>query len=306
MELEWNAITLNYASWYKNPRLNFDEYCLFARTVSCNMSKLSESVIKITHDNVNEETMKEEYRMRLIKLINSCEIDRKLLDTSVVDQVLSPFGSLYVFICPTYTPKQGQNAPYYKEYLVNDQKKLNPDIEMVVVPLCDNYHFNGYVIDRKRKMIVHVDSMFHRLSGRRSVGSFLAKTFLPDEENVQFLSFYPKCIQKDAHSCGAWLVLGLVVTLFGIPKANRSFTLEMAFSLLMVLIDKISEDEKVQKAMELFGGDEDMTMTKHFGFDISIVDEHEIPENEQKSDVSDDLGGTVESDLFKGRAFSIK
>ena len=45
--VEWNAITLNYASWYKNPRLNSDEYCLFATAVSCNMSKISESAIKI-------------------------------------------------------------------------------------------------------------------------------------------------------------------------------------------------------------------------------------------------------------------
>ena len=40
---------------------------------------------------------------------------------------------------------------------------------MVVLPICDNAHFNGYIVDIKRKTIMFIDSLYSRIkAGKRS------------------------------------------------------------------------------------------------------------------------------------------
>ena len=204
-------------------------------------------------------TLDERTRLRLLEAINMCETMRQLLFTSVIDQVVSPFRSKDVSICPTFTPTDGQNSLYYKKELGKLKNKLKT-VKMIVLPLCDGSHFNGYIIDRNMKKFVHIDSMYPPKSGRRSVGSYLLDTFFPGVNEVQFMSFYDKRYQSDGHTCGAWLVLGMAGYIVGNKTATSAYSREMAFSLLMVLIENIDDNEKLKKAIDIFGGKEDNAM----------------------------------------------
>ena len=51
-------------------------------------------------------------RLALFKKIHACEMKGKLLDTSVVDQVLSTFGSKQCCVLPTFTMEEGSGSPY--------------------------------------------------------------------------------------------------------------------------------------------------------------------------------------------------
>ena len=199
-------------------------------------------------------TLDEDARLRIIKAINMCETRKQHLCTSVIDQVLSPFTSDDNYICPTFTPSENQKlTPFYKKEVDKLPSKFkNRSIKHLVLPLCDGSHFNGYIVDFKKNRIVHVDSLFRRQSGRRSVSHYLQETFFPHEKDVEIVSIYPKPIQSDKHSCGAWLVMGMVAYLLGLETEAPSFTQEMAFSLLMLLVEDFTNDHKINKVREIF------------------------------------------------------
>ena len=202
--------------------------------------------------------MNEEKRLNMLKMINMCEIRGKLLDTRLIDHVLSFFSRRDTYVCSASTPLMGKMAPYYKIQLEKLPEKLSSDVNLILLPLCDRSHFHGFAIDRKEKVITHIDSLYKRTTGRRSVSASLVETFFPGDDSVKFQSFYPKRIQTDGHSCGAWMVMGLIATLLGILTVKPSFTRVMAFSLLMILIENIPDHEKHNKAVDLYDNDKDM------------------------------------------------
>ena len=116
-----------------------------------------------------------ENRLHILKMINMCETNGQLLDTRVIDQLLSVFNSEECFVCPTYSTIDGQMAPYYGKYI--DKLRINEKAKLIFVPLCNGSHFYGYIIDLERKIGVHIDSMYPRKSGRRSIGARLIETF---------------------------------------------------------------------------------------------------------------------------------
>ena len=120
-------------------------------------------------------TVDNENRLHILKMINMCETNGKLLDTRVIDQLLSVFNSEECFVCPTYSTVEGQMAPYYRKYI--DKLRINENAELILVHLCNGSHFYGYIIDLERKIAVHIDSMYPRKSGRRSIGARLIETF---------------------------------------------------------------------------------------------------------------------------------
>ena len=197
--------------------------------------------------------MDDEARLRLIKSINLCETKREWLETSVIDAALLNFSSTEIFICSAMNPKDGQTSPFYQTELAKLKKKNKfKSARLIVLPLCDGSHFNGYIVDIVKKTIVFIDSMYPRKTGRRSVGAYLADTLLPGD-NVLFSSFYDKRYQFDVHSCGAWLVLGMAGYIIGYETANATHSMELAFSLLMTLVENISVNDKLKKTKEMFG-----------------------------------------------------
>ena len=241
------------------------------------LDSISDSLLEVPHDT---EILNEETRLRMLTAISMCEMKGETLDTSVIDQVLSPFVSRELHICPTFAPrntKTTEYSPYYKTQLNKIKEKIDANIELIVVPLCDGSHFSGYIVDRKKIRIIHFDSFYPRLSGKRSPGTFLAETFLPGYKNIQITSFYRTRFQNDVHSCGAWLVLGFVGSMFGIPtagsaRANKTYNQENAFSLLMCLIENITDDEKVSKALKIFENDVKY-INEHFDYEFDCQEE---------------------------------
>ena len=78
-------------------------------------SKASEESFVMTADTV---TVDNENRLHILKMINMCETNGQLLDTRVIDQLLSVFNSEECFVCPTYSTIGGQMAPYYGKWLL--------------------------------------------------------------------------------------------------------------------------------------------------------------------------------------------
>ena len=63
--------------------------------------------------------------LSLIKAINLCETEKKLLSTRVIDELLVPFKSNEVYICPTFNPNNRKQSPYYKKELEKLTEKQN-------------------------------------------------------------------------------------------------------------------------------------------------------------------------------------
>ena len=80
----------------------------------------------------------EDIRLLILKKINLWETKRKLLDTLVIDQLMSYFNDAKCIVFPT-SRSIGNTNPYF--------------YELIVLPLCDGSHFYGYIIDIKKKNI---------------------------------------------------------------------------------------------------------------------------------------------------------
>ena len=88
-------------------------------------------------------------RITILRQINGCETEGKLLNTHVVDQLLSVFHSNTCFIFPTYSTVSGNMSPYYGRFI--GKSRLDDAVELIVLPLCDGSHFNGYIVDLVNK-----------------------------------------------------------------------------------------------------------------------------------------------------------
>ena len=241
--------------------------------------------------------------LKLIKAINLCETKRECLETSVIDAALHIFGSKDVFICSAWNPKESQTSPFYQTELEKLKRKDKfKNVRLIVLPLCDGSHFNGYIVDIHSTTIVFIDSMYPRKTGRRSVGTYLADTFFPGR-NVSFLEFYDKRYQFDVHSCGAWLVLGMAGYIIGIKGGNSRCTLENAFSLLMTLVENIPISEKLEKIKNIFGIDERIESERvdyNFQDDESYMEyENTLKLKETKVEDEDEVDDTNYEEFIK-------
>ena len=151
-------------------------------------------------------------RLLLIKERNMCEMKGYMLDTRVIDQHLILFKTEKCFIFPTYTTVTGGMSPYYGKYIAMHQ--ITNQVELILLPLCDHYHFYGYIIDLKKNSIICFDSMYKPNAGKRPVGVILKNTYFREDSEVTFMSYYER-VQFDGHRCGAWLISGMVGYILG-------------------------------------------------------------------------------------------
>ena len=92
-----------------------------------------------------------------------CERSGVELDTSVIDQLLSLFKNEEHFIFSTLSPLPGRMNPYYGKYV--NHHAYNDTVKLIVLPLCDNNHFFGYIVGIKKRRIIYIDSMYQPKSG---------------------------------------------------------------------------------------------------------------------------------------------
>ena len=93
---------------------------------------------------------------RVTKNLHNCYQNNEQLDTFPVDHLLSKLNVESTFIFSCLSPIDHIDLPYFARY-------LNPALiekrEFIVIPLCDGHHFQGYIVDVKKKQIVHIDSL---------------------------------------------------------------------------------------------------------------------------------------------------
>ena len=77
--------------------------------------------------------------------------------------------------------------PYYGKYV--NQHTYNDTVKWIVLSLCDNSHFFGYIVDIKKRRIIYIDSMYQPKIGKRSIGVNLKeKYFASTNDDVSFTS----------------------------------------------------------------------------------------------------------------------
>ena len=82
---------------------------------------------------------------------------------------------------------------------------------MIVLPLCDGSHFNGYIVDLNKRNIVCIDLMYAPKSGKRSISAKLKEAYFDSHIDVTFSLFFEQRVQFDGNSCGAWLVVAYIL-----------------------------------------------------------------------------------------------
>ena len=116
--------------------------------------------------------------------------------------------------------------------------------------LCDGSHFSGYIINRKRNEIVNVDSIRSGISKNRSITAKLKNLYFTSDE-VTFSSFYSRRVQKDSHTCDAWLIAGMVAYVLDI-KFNKLINKDNVFNLMMLLAENLNNEKKLKKAKDMW------------------------------------------------------
>ena len=126
-------------------------------------------------------------------------------------------------------------------------------MKLIVLPLYDNIHFFGYIVDIIKRRIIYIDSLYQPKTGKRSIGVNLKeKYFGSTNDDVSFRSCYEIRVQTDGSSCGAWLIAGIVEYLLGIEMNSNTLTRARVFDLLMILIDDLEFDIKCIKSLQCF------------------------------------------------------
>ena len=108
----------------------------------------------------------------------------------------------------------------------------------------DGVHFQGYVVDVRKKIIVHFDSLRNK-SSRNATSKAISRTLF-DNENINFESFFKERVQFDSNSCGVWLVAGITSYIHALPfPSDRDDAFEIAYSALEFKTNNIVTNSSV-------------------------------------------------------------
>ena len=136
----------------------------------------------------------------LINRVNSCE-DRGqwLLSTLDLDQLLDILKEKDdVQIFPAYSPIEQRGLPLFASYV--KLEKVVIDSKILVIPLCDGSHFNGYVVNLKNNEVVKIDAM-NPNPMETPVYKGLRDELFDSTDDVKFHSYFPTKMQFDSSSC---------------------------------------------------------------------------------------------------------
>ena len=90
------------------------------------------------------------------KNLESCKFNNQLIDTFNVDHLLSKLNKDTVAVLSCLSPIDGIGLPYFKKFL-NEYILQNKNF--LCITLCDGVHFQGYIVNTKKRKIIHVDSL---------------------------------------------------------------------------------------------------------------------------------------------------
>ena len=128
---------------------------------------------------------------------SNCGKRNQLTDTYCVDHLLSKVSSGHVIVRSCLSPVERVGLPYFRNYL---NPNLLKDNDFLCIPLCDDIHFPGYVVNSKEKRIIHFDSL--RPNSAKNPTSEEIATILLGKVDVLYESYFTERKQFDANSCG--------------------------------------------------------------------------------------------------------
>jgi len=138
--------------------------------------------------------------------------------------------STHVFSCYTPNKTSNENSPYFEKYLKKFQRSHKKK-EILIMPLCNGKHFEGYIINVPKKMIIHVDSL--KCNARNSVSLMISEIVYPEQAGVSFSSLFKNRKQFDSCSCGVWLIAGILSYVEQIEDVpNKDFAFKLCHDLL--------------------------------------------------------------------------
>ena len=192
------------------------------------------------------DVFKAERTNELITRVNYCEDKGQWLNTLDVDQILQVVQEEDgVQIFPTYSPVDHEDLPFYAKYVKIE--KVDISSRILVIPLCDGNHFNGYVVNLEKNEVVKIDSM-NPTADETPIYKVLRNELFELTDEVCYFSYFPSKVQFDSASCSIWLVMGIVCYLMEIPSYSHSLTLENAYNVVYTLLNK---SESLQQKLDV-------------------------------------------------------
>ena len=169
---------------------------------------------------------------RICCSLDKCRDKNFLTDTFTVDHLVSnlSLSSIGVLAC---SPKDGIGLQFFKKHLKKSKIKNK---NFLSIPLCDDVHFQGYIVDVCNKTIVDVQSL--RNNNSKNATSKAVATTLFDDENINFKCYFKRRVQFDSNSCGVWLVAGIASYVHALPLPS---VLDDAFDIAYSSLERKTE-----------------------------------------------------------------
>lgn len=150
-----------------------------------------------------------------------------MIDTFTMDHLLSKLSSSTNKVISCLSPINIVNLPYFERYL---KKEHTEGKKLLLIPLCDSVHFQGYIVDIQNHHIVHVDSLASK--SPKNTTSKKISEILFDTQDATYSSLFNERVQFDSNTCGMWLISGLCSYALGLPiPQNSQDAYEIAFNL---------------------------------------------------------------------------
>ena len=92
---------------------------------------------------------------RVKNSLDSCNFNNQLADTFSIEHLLEKLNHDKVPTFSCLSPIDSIGLPYFKKYLKSTSIKQK---DILCLPLPDGVHFQGYLVNRKERTIIHADS----------------------------------------------------------------------------------------------------------------------------------------------------
>ena len=116
------------------------------------------------------------------KNLDSCKFNNQLIDTFTVNHLLSKLNKDMVAVLSCLSQIDGIGLPYFKKFL---NTYILQNKNFLCIPLCDGVHFQGYIVNTKKRKIIHVDSLQWN-SGSNPTSKLVANILFPGASDILF------------------------------------------------------------------------------------------------------------------------
>ena len=103
--------------------------------------------------------------------------------------------------------------------------------QLICIVLCDDAHFQGYITDIDRSVIIHIDSLSNNKPENHTFRKIVI-IYFESSSNIWYQYLFKARKQFDSNSSGSWLVAEFTSYVLNLPvPSERSDPFEIAYSL---------------------------------------------------------------------------